>query len=286
MRRSVAITGASGYVGGAIARVMRHAGWDVIGLQRSGTGPDVRRFKLGDPVDPASLAGISALVHCAYDFDATTWTDIHRSNVEGTRQLFAAARDAGVSRLVFISSMSAFPSCRSMYGRAKLEAESAVAPLGANVVRPGLVYGPEAKGMVGALGKLLGIPLVTPLVGSGAQILYLAHEDDLGRMVAELCATPSNDHAPLVAASARPFRFKEILALLARRDGKKRVMLPVPWQLEWLALKTAEAVGLRMRLRSDSLVSLMNQDPSPNFEPSARFAFRDFEDFVGNSANA
>jgi hypothetical protein len=35
--------------------------------------------------------------------------------------------------------------------------------------------------------------------------------------------------------------------------------------LEWLGLKSAELVGLRLRVRSDSLISLINQDPSPDF---------------------
>ena len=42
-------------------------------------------------------------------------------------------------------------------------------------------------------------------------------------------------------------------------------MLPVPWRLVWAALKAAEISGVPTRFRSDSLVSLMYQNPQPSF---------------------
>ena len=43
--------------------------------------------------------------------------------------------------------------------------------------------------------------------------------------------------------------------------------LPLPWRPVWLALRVAEAAGLRPGFRSDSLVSLMYQNPKPDFDP-------------------
>ncbi|MGI8548771.1 MAG: NAD-dependent epimerase/dehydratase family protein [Gemmatimonadaceae bacterium] len=281
MAGSVAVTGANGYVGSSIARSLEEQGLGVVRLQRSGQGDAVRRFALGEPVDPTVFQGVSSLVHCAYDFNAAGWLDIERANVTGSLDLFQAARDAGVQTIIFISSMSAFEGCRSMYGRAKLEVEQRAQPLGVYSVRPGLVYGKESGGMIAALSKLLGLPLITPLVGSGSQVLYLVHDADLGQMIGELCTGAKQLRGrPVIAANSRPFTFKSILGVLARRDGVKKAFVPVPWQLEWLALKSAELVGLRMRLRSDSLVSLINQDPNPDFSGSSQFSFRDFEDFT------
>lgn len=272
----VAVTGTSGYVGSRVAGALERHGHHVRRLQRSGNGPAVFRYSLPDAPTSEALAGADALVHCAYDFAPTTWPEIVRANVDGTARLFEAARAAGVGALIFISSMSAFDGCKSMYGRAKLEAERRVTALGGIVVRPGLVYGSASGGMVAALSKLLGIPLMTPLVGRGDQVLYLVHEDDLGEMIAELCEHPPAHSAPIIAASARPFTLREILALLARQRGVRRAFVPVPWRLEWGALRTAEALGLHIRLRSDSLVSLLNQDRAPNFASAAAFTFRDF----------
>ena len=246
-------------------------------MQRSGAARGVRRFALGEAIPSGLFDEVDALVHCAYDFSVSGWDEIRRVNVDGSIALLQAAKDAGVGRLVFISSMSAFPGCRSLYGRAKLEVERAAAALGAVIVRPGLVYGSESGGMIGALGKLLRLPLVTPLVGSGRQVLYLVHEDDLGTMITELCTTNVPVARPVIAANARPYELREILRILGRRTGRRTMLLPVPWQIEWLALRGAETIGLRMRLRSDSLISLINQDPTPDFAPSAAYEFRDFE---------
>src|SRR5206468_10991476 len=67
---------------------------------------------------------VSVLVHAAWDFSALTAADIHRVNVEGSARLFQLAREAGVRRIVLISSISAFNGARSLYGRAKLEVEA------------------------------------------------------------------------------------------------------------------------------------------------------------------
>jgi len=285
MLPEVAVTGAGGYVGSALTRALERRGVVVRRLQRSGDGDRVRPFVLGAPVDPAAMQGAQALVHCAWDFGAAGRSEIERTNVAGSLALFEAARTAGVRRIVFISTMSAFDGCRSLYGRAKLEVERGAAPSGTVVVRPGLVYGAASGGMVGALGQLLRLPLVTPLVGTGSQRLYMVHEDDLGDIIAEYALGERTAPAgPVIAASARPFTFREIVSLLARRDGLRRVLLPVPWQAEWLALKGAELAGMRMRLRSDSLISLINQDPRPDFTASAGIGFRDFETFTLGSS--
>jgi hypothetical protein len=59
--------------------------------------------------------------------------------------------DAGVRRLVFISTISAFDGCRSFYGKGKLEVERITHSLGGWVIRPGLLYGEKPGGMLGRL---------------------------------------------------------------------------------------------------------------------------------------
>jgi nucleoside-diphosphate-sugar epimerase len=108
-------------------------------------------YEIGD--DPRRLpwGQVDALVHCAYDFRPKRWPEIHRVNVDGSIALLRAARESGVKRAVFISSLSSFPACRSLYGQAKLEIEAAALELGCAVVRPGLV---PARGAVHRAGDL------------------------------------------------------------------------------------------------------------------------------------
>ena len=84
-------------------------------------------------------------------------------NVEGSRKILEAAREAKTPKIIFISSISAFDGCRSLYGRAKLEIEKIALDCGALVIRPGLVYGEGAGGMFGKLVAQMKKSSVIPL---------------------------------------------------------------------------------------------------------------------------
>ncbi|HEU5075117.1 MAG TPA: NAD-dependent epimerase/dehydratase family protein, partial [Polyangiaceae bacterium] len=92
-----AVTGSNGYVGSCIKGFLATRGWDILEVtRRPKPGTRSVAFQLGADVAPASLEGVDALVHCAYDFKPLHWDDIHAVNVSGTEKLFAAARAAGV----------------------------------------------------------------------------------------------------------------------------------------------------------------------------------------------
>jgi nucleoside-diphosphate-sugar epimerase len=278
---AVAITGAAGYVGSALAHGMRRAGREVIEFRRTG-GNDratIRSFRLEDEPAPEIFLNIETLVHCAYDFQARGWDEIQAVNVDGTRRLFRAAAGAGVKRFILISSISAFRGCRSLYGRAKLEMEAIAAAQGAAIIRPGLVFGERPGGMVAALLKLALLPGLVPLVGDGHYLLYAAHEEDLCQLLLRIADGPTGlAGEPIVAAHRRAYTLREIMVALAARRNRRPRFVPIPAGAIDLTLHLMEASGLRPRLRRDSLLSLLNQDPAPDFEPLQRVGleFRPF----------
>jgi nucleoside-diphosphate-sugar epimerase len=246
--------------------------------------PDRIPFSLEKGMSSSDLQGMNALIHCAYDFRATRWRDIARVNVDGSARLFEAAQAAGVSRIVCLSTMSAFEGCRSLYGKAKLAIEKTALRFGAVRVRPGLIYGDRPGGTVGALERVVSMSPIVPLVDDGRYLLYLAHEEDLCRLAHELCdraelSDRMRSMGPITAAAEGPHSLREILETLARRRGKRVAFVPVPrcWILG--PLRAVESVGLRAGVRSDSLISLVNQDPSPDFGPTREMhtSFRSFD---------
>jgi len=268
-RPGVAITGATGYLGSRLCDHLSARGWEVFRLTRKpepANRHDVRfALHAGPPDDFFAGRGIEALVHCSYDFRWHRWDDIHVHNVEGSVRLLRAAHEQGVKRIVLISTMSAFEGCKSLYGRAKLEIERAAVPLGAIVVRPGLIWGQRPGGMVGALaGAVKRLP-VLPLIGSGGQMLYAIHEDDLAAIVERLIAGNDRPAGPITAACEHGLTFRQVLQTLAARAGRRVVLVPIPWRLFWTPLRLAELLGLPLNFRSDSVVSLVNQDPHPEF---------------------
>lgn len=276
MKRAVAITGATGFVGSILARHFEAADWSVTRLSHSAKAGDDTTvpFHLGEKLAPDVFRNrqISALVHCAYDFRPGTRAEIHRVNVEGSRKLLAAAQAGGVERMAVMSTISAFEGCRSLYGRAKLEIEAAAISFGALVVRSGLVYGdgsPAAGGMFGSLARSVQRSVV-PLIDGGIHPQYLIHEQDLWRLLKRFFEGDLNAPGkPVVAASSRAWPLRDLLAELARRQGLHPRFVAVPWQPVWAGLRLAELAHLPVQYRSDSVISLVRQDRNPDFESLA-----------------
>lgn len=270
-KRICAITGSNGYVGGCLKNHFVARGWEILELTRQ-PKPGTRgiAFQLGTDISPASLAGVDALVHCAYDFKPLRREEIRAVNVAGAQKLFQAARKSGVEKIICISSISAYDGCRSLYGQAKLEIEKLALDSGALVIRPGLVYGSGPGGMFGKLAAQVRKASVIPMIGDGSQIQFLVHHEDLSAFI-ERCASGAVKISPriLTAANEQPWAFKQLLLEIARALAKKPKFIPLPWRFVWAGLKSAELCGLKLNFRSDSLVSLMYQNPQPDFSANA-----------------
>jgi nucleoside-diphosphate-sugar epimerase len=272
MNNVCAITGSNGYVGGCLKNYFVARGWEILELtRRPNSNSHAIKFQLGEKISSDELAGVNALVHCAYDFKPLRWKEIVEINVKGSRKILEAARTAKIPKIIFISSISAFDDCKSLYGKAKLEIEKIALDCGALVIRPGLVYGNDSGGMFGKLSAQIGNSSVIPMIGDGSQIQFLVHNEDLCAFIEKL-ATGKIQIEPqiLTAANPEPWPFKKLLLEIARSQNKKIKFIPLPWRLVWLGLKSAELCGLKLNFRSDSLVSLMNQNPKPDFSTNAK----------------
>ena len=127
-RERVLLTGATGFVGSAIARALLSEGYPVRALVRSSSpranvaGLDLELIE-GDICVPAAAAramqGARSVVHCAADYRlwAPDRRAIVRTNVEGTRVVMEAALRAGVERIVYTSSVATL-ACRADGGAA------------------------------------------------------------------------------------------------------------------------------------------------------------------------
>ena len=102
------LTGARGRIGRSLARSLPALGWRLRQFDRRPADPGGADQLVGDLTDPGALdramAGVEAVVHLAGQPTEAAWPVIRDSNIEGTFQLFEAARRAGVRRLVYASS--------------------------------------------------------------------------------------------------------------------------------------------------------------------------------------
>jgi nucleoside-diphosphate-sugar epimerase len=250
------VTGADGYLGSRIATALSGRGWDVARLvhhPHQGAASEFT-FVLGEPVDPSHVH-CDVLIHAAYDFSVRRRADIARVNVDGTHKLLDAVGRAGVPRVIVLSTMSAYQGTTQQYGLAKLKIEALTAAVGGTSVRPGLVYGRNAGGMFGALTRMVRLPAI-PLIAPGTR-QFPVHEDDLIDAIVALATTSDAIPSPVGIAQPTPVTFREILETIAAVEGRSPRYIPVPWQVVYAGLRSAEALGLRPPFRADSLLGLV-----------------------------
>lgn len=185
----IAITGGTGFVGSRLIALAVAAGHQVRALTRR---EQVERTRVewipGDLEATDALArlcdGADAVIHVAGVVNAPDRAGFAAGNIEGTRNMLAAAEAAGVRHFVHVSSLAAREPDMSAYGWSKAEAERLVdeSLLDTAVVRPPAIYGPGDMEML-ELFKLAkgGIALLPP----GGR-LSVVEVGDLGRLLLAL----------------------------------------------------------------------------------------------------
>lgn len=225
MPAAIAITGASGFIGGHTARAaadLPGAGALRLAVHRRPL-PFVPKGRYTSPgidlQDPGSLRGLctgaDALLHCASQIDGTAQT-AHAVNVDGTERLMDEAVRAGVPRIVYLSTASVYG--RGTYrnarpaglpvrpgsatSRTRAEAERIVLAAGGIVLRPYLVYGAGDTWAVPGLIRLLRES--GQGVANGPALLSLIDAADLGRALAALATAPAGDVTSAVYHANHP----------------------------------------------------------------------------------
>ena len=166
------------------------SGYRVVALQRSAPAPgadtDYVPYSLEDGLAARCLTtwprSSTAPTTCA----PATAPRSNESTSAALRSSFSAVGDVPI---VLISSMSAYSGTQQIYGRTKIACEDLVAAHGGTSLRLGLVYGEGDGGMIGALRKVAGLPLVPMLRPDSYQ--YAIHAEDMAR-----CVVASVEQAP------------------------------------------------------------------------------------------
>lgn len=264
-----AITGANGQIGAYLLEYLRSRGNTVYEFVRSPEKAKDRRyykyFDLSEPYKIPSLHGIDVLIHTAYYFD-TTNKEYESINVLGTQQLFKQIRKNQLSYSIFISSISAHHAAVSLYGRTKYQIEQLVMKDPHVVtIRPGLIFHRSLKGITATMDNFVKKYPVVPLIGNGKQLIYPCLLDDLARLIYTLSINQPAIKYPIIAATEQVITFKRLVQYLAKQKDKKVLLLPIPFQVIYFALRCMEFIGLPIGLRSDSLLGLQYSNAQVDF---------------------
>lgn len=270
----VLLTGASGFVGTALqARLLADGQYMLRSAMRQPPGDPPIGLEvcvapsLGPDADwSAALAGVDVLIHCAArvhvmsELAADPLAEFRRSNVEGTLRLARQALDAGVRRIVFVSSIKvngeltrsgeAFraddtPLACDPYGISKREAEEGLLALAMQsglevvIVRPPLIYGPGVKANFLSMLRWLnkGIPLPFGAIDNRRSLVAL---DNLVDLLVLCLVHPAAAGERFLVSDDDDLSTSDLLRGLGHALGRPARLLPVP--ASWLG-SAARLVG-------------------------------------------
>lgn len=295
-RRTMLVTGATGFIGARLASTAPARGYRVRTLTRSEwvgepNVPSRERFFGSFPnrIPAEALVGVDVVAHCAGTGEPGDRL-AHAVNVEGTLRLAEAARKAGAGVFVFLSSQSAKPDAISAYGRTKLEAERALLAMeGIRVVilRPGLVTGPGARGLFGRMtASVEGLPVV-PLLGGGKAIVQPIHVGDLCEAIIR-CDERADELSGRVMSLGDPqgITLAELVREIAiARFGRPKRTVSVPVAPIELLVRMFEALHIALPVNSNNLKGLKTVERMETREDMTRLGIevRPVRDALGLS---
>lgn len=297
----VFVTGATGYVGGAIVDALLAADHEVSGLTHSdekakGLEAWGVRPVVGGLDDPGSwrkaAAQADALVHAAFDYAAEDPVTLDRLAID---TLLSAAGEGSGSRFVAYTSgvwvlgntgdqeadESTVPdhpfelvAWRPAHERAVLEAGRSLTPI---VVRPGVLYGGYQSSLVARFFESAAAEGAATYIGEGRNRMALVHKDDVGRlyrMALERGAT-----GVFHAVDGRPMTMADVARAASEAAGAGGETRSVPLEEARKELgPVADALCLDQVVAARRSAELLDWAPAyPSFRAGAEAAYREWK---------
>lgn len=299
--KTVAVTGADGFLGTQLCSSLESRGYGVRRLVRRQTGAGVDRRMITDLTDVAALTDalhgtdvaihLAARAHVMRETSADVDAAFRRVNVDGTKSLCAAAALSAVQRIVFVSSIGVHgastnvkpfteadtPNPAEPYARSKWQAELALracsraSGLQWVVVRPSLIYGPGVKGNFLRLLNLAhsGIPLPLAAITNRRSLVGVRNLSDLLILCMESAAAVGQTY---LAAEPETHSTAGLVRALRRNLGRPDRIFGMPQALLQALIRV---MGVESQFKklcgslevcSDKVRSELNWTPRVSFE--------------------
>lgn len=268
----ILVTGAGGFIGAELVKKLRTRDFNVKTMVRSSV-PGEKHFQWDltsgqCPVD--MFEGVHTLFHLAGKAHAVAETlaeqaDYRQVNIDGTRKLLEAAKQAGVKCFVFFSSVKAVGDgeyqpidekvtipATTCYGQSKYEAEQLVLHGGyvpyPVVIRPAMVYGNSNKGNLPRMIKAIKAGLFPP-VPELHNRRSMVHVEDVVRAAILAAEKPEAKGQIYIVTDGQSYSTRQIYDWIREGLGKTPVCWAIPLVFLKALAKIGDTIGLLRRRR-------------------------------------
>ncbi|MGB7194497.1 MAG: NAD-dependent epimerase/dehydratase family protein [Collimonas pratensis] len=296
---NILVTGASGFVGRYLCKHLDQAGHHVIAVARPGSLPieGAKVEKIASNFDDFNfvedvLPGCDVVIHLAgrahilKDTSEDPLNEFRRVNVEITEKLILKAAKCGVRRFIFISSIgvngnrnSGHPFTENdvenphdLYAISKIEAEQAVRKIAEQsgmeyiIIRPVLIYGPNAPGNFGLLLKLAFKRLPLPFLYLSAKRSLLSVWNLVDFLT--VCVNYKNFiRETFLIADEQTTDLAGIFRSLGEGMGKKQIIFPFPTKILIAICSLFHKKHLYDKLNSELVVDVNKAKNMLNWNP-------------------
>ena len=240
----VTVFGGSGFLGRHTVRALARAGWRIKVATRHPNRAFFLRplgavgqidFVKCDVSDAEQVAqavmGAQAVVNLTGILfeKGQSFEDVQ---AEGAAHIAQAAATAGVAGLVHVSAIGADAESDAGYAVTKAQGEAAVREAFADAVilRPSVIFGPE-DGFFNKFAELARFFPALPLIGGGKTRFQPVFVGDVAQAVVATLSSPAARGRTYELGGPTVYSFKELLQLILRETGRKRILAPLPFGL-------------------------------------------------------
>ncbi|HEY2010197.1 MAG TPA: complex I NDUFA9 subunit family protein [Rhizomicrobium sp.] len=269
----VTVFGGSGFLGRHTVRALARAGWRIkVATRHPNRGFFLKPLGSVGQIDfvKCDVADADSVAHAVMGANAVinltgilfekgqTFEDVQ---AEGAAHIAEAAAAAGVGALVHVSAIGADADSDAHYAQTKAEGEQAVREAfpHAVILRPSLIFGPE-DGFFNKFAAMARFMPGLPLIGGGKTRFQPVFVGDMAQAI--LAAIARQDGRLYELGGPTIYTFKELMQLILRETGRKRLLVPLPFAIASLKamflqllpnpLLTVDQVRL---LKKDNVVS-------------------------------
>lgn len=253
-RRTIAITGATGFLGSALVQHFSNKGDKIIALVRARPshplpGVHYELFDLSNGKCSAQQIVADVLIHAAY-VPVTSSSRAFEANTNGTMALLKLF--APDTRKIFISSLSADENSPAIYGRQKAALEKIFIEQHGAIIRPGLILG--NGGMFANMRDYLKKKSNIPIFNGGQQPVQTVYVQDLVLAIDKLTSAELN--GTFTFCEHEPVHYKEFYSELCKQLGVKPRFISIPFWVAECVVACADSIGITLPINKDNLQGL------------------------------